>query len=82
MEPEIYERVLGGSRNNVDGTAVAAIAAVRAAAGNVFLSTKTQAPAPAIAGGNMDVHLIDEHPFQYTAEASDSGLRTSVLGRN
>jgi hypothetical protein len=61
VEAEIDQRVLRGSRDDIDGTAGAAIAAVRPAARDELLATETETPIPAVAGSDVDVHLVDEH---------------------
>src|SRR6185369_2162847 len=65
MEPEIDQRVLGGCGDDVDRTTRAAVAAVRAAARHKLLATETQAAIAAVAGADVDVHLVDEHLYQY-----------------
>jgi len=65
MVAKIDQRVLGRSCDDIDRTAGAAIAAIRAATGHELLATETEAPVAAIAGADVDVHLVDEHPFQY-----------------
>ena len=50
-----------GSGDDVDGAAEAAVAAVGTAARDELLAPETQTAAAAVAGGDMDVHLIDEH---------------------
>jgi hypothetical protein len=61
MEPEIDQRVLRGSGDDIDGTTGAAIAAVRPAAWDEFLAAETQTSIPAVTGIDVDVHLVDEH---------------------
>jgi hypothetical protein len=77
MVAEIDQRVLGGSCDDVDRTTRAAIAAIGAATRHELLATKTQAAVAAVAGADVDVHLVDEHPFQYEG----SGLMAQGLGR-
>ena len=61
VKPEIDEGVLPAGGHDGDRPAVAAIAAVGTAAWDELLAAKTETAAPAVAGGHMDVHLIDEH---------------------
>jgi hypothetical protein len=58
---EVDERVLAGSRDDVDRPAEAAVASVRPAARNELLAPETQTATPAVAGRDVDVHFVDEH---------------------
>ncbi len=76
VEAEVDERVLGGGRDDVDGAAVAAVAAVGTAARDELLAAEAEAAAPAVAGGDVDVHLVDEHPlsvYGLQRRSADSG---------
>jgi hypothetical protein len=61
VKPEVDQRIFSRSGDDVDGTAKAAVASVRTAARDELLPPETQTAATAVAGGDMDVHLIDEH---------------------
>ena len=52
---------LRGSGDDVDGAAEAAVAAVGTAARDELLAPETETAAAAVAGGDMDVDLVDEH---------------------
>ena len=58
---KVDEGVQVGTRPQVDGTATAAVAAVRSTAGYKFLPAKAEATVPAIAGRDFDVDIVDEH---------------------
>jgi hypothetical protein len=77
MVTEVDECVLARRDDDVDGTAETAVASVRTAARDELLAPKTETAAPAVAGGHMDVHLIDEHPDQYR-RSFVFGLRSLV----
>ena len=61
VEAEVDERVLGGRRDDVDGAAAAAVAAVGTAAGDELLAAEAQAAVAAVAGRDLDVDFVDEH---------------------
>ena len=47
--------------DDVDGAAVAAVAAVGAAARDELLAAEAEAAVAAVAGGDVDVDFVDEH---------------------
>ena len=65
VEAEIDQRVLRIGRHDEDRAAPSAIPAVGAAARYELLAPEAQAPGAAVAGGDVDVHLVDEHLYQY-----------------
>ena len=72
MEAEVDERVLAGGGDDVDGAAVAAVAAVGPAARDELLAAEAQAAVAAVAGGDVDVDFVDEHA-SVRAQASEPG---------
>ena len=60
LHAEIGERIDALARDEIDATAVAAVAAVRAAARNELLAAKADAAAAAGAGLDANIRLIDE----------------------
>ena len=63
VKAEIDERVLGGSGDDEDGAAVAAVAAVGPAARDELLAPEAETAAAAVAGRDVDVDFVDEHRF-------------------
>ena len=61
MKAEVDERVLGGSGDDVDGAAAAAVATVRPAARDELFAPEAQAAAAAGACLNVDVYFVYEH---------------------
>ena len=61
MEAVGDERVLVETRDEVDRTAVSAVAAVRSAPRDALLAAKAQAAVAAAARFDLDVDLVDEH---------------------
>ena len=61
LESEIEEGVEVGLRGDVDRTAGAAVAAVRAAARHELLAPEAHGAAAAVAGGDMDIDFVDKH---------------------
>jgi hypothetical protein len=61
MEAEIDERVLGGSGDDVDRTAMTAVAAVGPAARHELLAAEAQGPVSAGPCDDMDIDLVYEH---------------------
>ena len=80
VEAEVDEGVLGGSRDDVDRAAVAAVAAVGTAARDELLAAEAQAAAPAVAGGDVDVDLIDEHRLISIRAIGLTGIQAGVRG--
>jgi hypothetical protein len=60
VESEIDERVLGGSGDDIDGSAVAAVAAIRSAARDVLFAPEAQAAIAPRAGDDVDVDFVYE----------------------
>ena len=59
-----------------DGAAVAAVAAVRPALGNIFFATETTHSLTAVAGLDKDIDAINEHvPPVFELDASTSIIR-------
>ena len=58
---DIREAVGPGNRANDDAAAIAAVAAVGAALGDVFLAPKADAAASAVAAFDVDGDSIDKH---------------------
>ncbi len=87
MEPVGDERVLVGAGDEVDRTAVSAVAAVRSAARHELLAAKAQAAVAAVACFDLDINFIDEHggnlvrQFQFSIglDADDAAVR-AVIG--
>ena len=61
VETEVDERVGMRARDDEDRSAVAAVAAARPAARHELLAPERQAPAAAVARGDVNVDLVDEH---------------------
>ena len=61
METEVDERVGMRARDDEDRSAVAAVAAARPAARHELLAPERQAPPAAVARGDVNVDLVDEH---------------------
>ena len=45
--------------------AVAAVPSIGTAVGYELLAAEAEAPVAAVAGADVDVHLVDEHLYQY-----------------
>ena len=70
-EPVVDQRIQRLIRFHIDGTAITAVAAVRATLGNVFLAPEAQTPVASLAGFHRNGCLIDKfhrhlQPFEYT----------------
>ena len=63
---EVEQRVLVGVGDEDDRAAIAPIAAVRAALGNVLLAPKGHAPVSPVAGMNVNDCFVDEHGHHHT----------------
>ena len=61
MEPIVDEGVGVRTDDDVDGPAVAAIAAARPAARDALFAPEREAPAPAVAGRDVNVDFVNEH---------------------
>ena len=74
---------LFGVGDEDDGAAVATVAAVGAALGDVLLAAERDAPVPAVAGFDVDVGFVDEHARMISASARDATAapRTPVQSR-
>jgi hypothetical protein len=71
--PERGQAVEKGIHLEDDVPPSATIAAIRAATGNVLLSSKVHNPVPSFSGGDVDLGFVQEHGF--------SALRQEVDGR-
>ncbi len=70
---EVDQRVEVGARDEVDGSAVAAVAAIRAAARNELLAAETQCAASAVPGSDLDIYFIDKHRSVFGLQSTVSG---------
>ena len=71
MEAEVDQRIEMRACDEIDGSAVAAIAAIRTAARYELLATETEGATSPIAGGHGDIDFVYKH-------SSVFGLRSSV----
>src|SRR5262249_40907746 len=79
---QVVERVQPVGGDDVDRSAASAVAARRAAFGDIFLAAKGDTSVAAVAGFHADGRLIDEHPDYFTAKRLPGVLWSTGFSRS